>query len=251
MPLMKSTGLLPRLSGKREEMRTYASGPAFPVATVVQRIHVIHHQQAKPSCVGHALAACVEAKEGRRVSAVDLWVDARRRQGDLEGVLDGTRAEYAIESLVARGVSPYVQGEDSRSTSEDDDLPSLDQELAATDNRLRVTHRTIAGARSDKVIQALLQGHGVVFGTGVSERYNSPPPGVVLGPGYLGGEDNGHEQRIAGYDSKRDAFLVQNSWGQGWGGCVIDGVSLPGCVLVSRAVIESAWDVDVLIMESE
>lgn len=251
--MTRPTGLLPR---RPETRRLYAAERAYGdtpqnLATVVQRVSGIRDQRAKPSCVGQALAACVDALDPRahgvRCSAVDLWVDARRRQGDLEGVHDGTRAEYAIESLIHRGWSPRADGEDTRPEADDARLTSLSAELSAYDHRLTgARHYAITGNRVAQTIAALRAGLGVVVGTGTRPSYGSPPRDVVLGLEYLGGDDDGHEQRIVGWSENRRAFVAQNSWGAGWGGCVVDGVTYPGCALVSPEVIGAAWDVDAI-----
>ena len=251
--MTRPTGLLPRRPETRRlyaAERSYGDTPAN-TATVVQRIACIRDQRAKPSCVGQALAACVDALDQRaysvRCSAVDLWVDARRRQGDIEGVHDGTRAEYAIESLIHRGWSPRADGEDTRPEADDARLTSLSAELSAYDHRITgARHYAITGARVAQTIAALRAGLGVVVGTGTRPAYGAPPRDIVLGLDYLGGDDDGHEQRIAGWVESRRAFLIQNSWGASWGGCVVDGVAYPGCALVSPAVIGSAWDVDAI-----
>lgn len=251
--MSRQTGLLRRSQAAR---RLYATERAYTdtqanSATVVQCVAWIRNQLDKPSCVGQSLAACVDALDpraaGPRCSAVDLWTDARRRQGDLEGVHDGTRAEYGIESLLRRGWSPMVDGEDGRPEAEDAKLSSLAAELAAFDHRFTgAKHFAILGNRVQQTISALHAGFGVVFGTGVRDHYFSAPADVVLGLDYLGGDDNGHEQRVVGWVQERRAFLVQNSWGPGWGGCVVNGEALLGCALVSPEVIATAWDIDAI-----
>ena len=74
---MRPTGLLPR---RPETRRLYAAERAYGdtpsnLATVVQRVACIRDQHAKPSCVGQALAACIDALDPRaehtRCSAVE------------------------------------------------------------------------------------------------------------------------------------------------------------------------------------
>lgn len=250
MSLTYGTGLLPRRPETRDRLRAEARRECGTVrGTVVQPIPFIRDQRGKPSCVGQAVAACVDAVMGKPpwASAVDIWVDARRRQGNLEGILDGTRSEFAIESLIRRGWSSYVTGEDRRTSDKDDELPGLLRELQATDRRmLQLRHRCLFGDRSQQVIAALHAGHGVILSGGSRPAYHRPPKNTVLGLDYRSGASGGHCERIAGYDADRDAFLVQGSWGTLWTWCEVAGKRYEGCCLVSRGVIEEAWDVDVL-----
>lgn len=252
---MHSTGLLPRSTSTRREYalsRPFLGAPVEKVS-VYQKVPFVRDQRSKPSCVGQALAACIDGVLGLRqrvpASAVDIWVDARRRQGDLEGALEGTRAEYAIESLLKRGWSNYEPGEDSRPVLEDMKMPSLAKELFADDHRQSpyVKHFSIASDRVNAVLQALQQNFGVVMGTGTRAKFFDPPSDTVLRLDYLSGDSGGHEQRIFCYDEKRRAFGVQGSYGSSFGGFRgSNGVWYPGCVLVDEDVIEAAWDIDVL-----
>jgi hypothetical protein len=179
---------------------------------------------------------------------VDLWTDARRRQGALEDAGSGTRLEYVIESLIERGWSKERPWENEQSVSKDAAMPPLFAELDAFDKRQKnLRHHSIAGSdRTRQVVEALARGHGVVFGTGVKNPYFYPRRNTVLGPEALGGDENGHAQRIRGYSTRRSAFVVQNSWGSYFGGVEWeDGRDLDGCVFVSPQVIEEAWDIEV------
>lgn len=245
------TGLLPRREETREMM---ASEQLFKAEaareTVVQEIAWIRDQLRKPSCVGQAFAAGVDVriKVSPWCSAVDVWRDARRRQGSLESVMDGTRAEYAIASLINRGFSPYKKDEDARDVSKDDDSKgTLADEMFAHDKRqIGVVNYDISVSRIASIIAALKLDYVVGIGVGVRDPFYRPPYNKVLGPEYLGGNSSGHEMRIFGYVAERKAFVLQNSWGIGWGGVVVEGIGRAGCCLVSEEVIEEAWDIDAL-----
>lgn len=254
---MMSTGLLPRSDVERERLvdRAFALGAPVQLDTIIQPIAWIRDQLEKPSCVGQTFAAGIDAmlvRDGKRgppwCSAVDLWRDARRRQGRLEQVLEGTRAEYAIASLLRRGWSPYRQGEDARSVDADNDRPSLDEELFADDRRMpQVDHYDIGPGsdRVERVVAALQRGYVVGLGIGVRMRFMSPPRDTVLEPDYFDERSNGHEMRVVGYVADMDAFMLQNSWGEAWGGFELDR-QYRGCCLVSLDVVHQAWDIDAL-----
>jgi hypothetical protein len=217
---------------------------------VKQRISWIRNQLQKPSCVGHAFAAGIDGTLGSPpwASAVELWRDARRRQGNLEGILDGTRAEYVIESIIRRGWSPYQSGEDSR-PSRDDDNPKgkLSDELFAYDKRQTyANHYSITKDRVAATIDALGKGAIVCGGWGVQDKFFAPPPRKLLDASYLNNNGNGHEMRIVGYDADQKGFLLQNSWGPMWSIAEFEGVQEEGCVLIGEDALLAAWDLDVI-----
>lgn len=237
--------------------------------TVLQPLFRAHNQASKPSCVGQAWTARIEPHVGKALSAVDLWTDARRREGDLDNPEVGTSSEYAIESLIKRGASPYVQGEDDRPVSEDIRIPSLAQELQADAQRISVdaVHRTIVGERTPQLVDALSRNMAVCFGTGVRDPYFSVGKEAVVSVECLGSNDNGHEQGIVGFVGPNDArwpaevrgcFIVVNSW-RNWGGLHLPcsvvmttgqtlsaGTFLTQCVFVRPEAINVAWDADAL-----
>lgn len=79
---------------------------------------------------------------------------------------------------------------------------------------------------------------------------------------HLGGNSDGHEQRVVMFHAGRGLYLVQGSWGEGFAGATLpndidsdeiraklpcaQGRVLPGCFWVEPDVLEQAWDVDVL-----
>ena len=244
-----------RLTRERwDRDRKYAMAPTAPPKSVMQPIPWIRNQQDKPSCAGQAFAAIVDAAhagtELPRASAVDLWIDARRRQGDLLDASQGVAGEFVINSLMVRGWSSYTEGEDSEPLSDDMIMPELDKELEAYDHRqLNAIHYTIPfGNRKLQVIDALSKGYGVMIGGSCKDAFFNPPHGKVLGLDYFNGDaGNGHAMRIAGYDAALDAFIDENSWGSDWDFCVTSaGLKIPGCCLFAPAVIESVWDVEVI-----
>lgn len=247
----RPTGLLRRLPGHQ----LFASSRFVGMVTdgaasrrTLQRVLRIHDQGAKPSCVGQSHAAGIESVLGVPVSSVDIWTDARRRQGALDNPLAGTRSEFAILSLMRRGISPYVAGEDRRSVDDDIRLSGLDAELGADDRRqLGATHYGITPGYLDGLASALEQGMVVTLESGCKPAYFTAPFDVVLGTDYRSGDDDGHSERIYGRVPERKAWAVQGSWGESFGGWRdSDGTVHRGCVLVSDKVIEAAWNIDAI-----
>lgn len=227
-------------------------GSVALVATVVQPIPRIRDQASTPSCVGQAVAAGVHALAGYDGSAIRLWVDARRRQGDLADPSTGTDVEYAFESLVGRGLEPYAVGDELLPLDEYTRLPDLASELAADDHREMADAKrylvigTVATQRL-AIVSALQSGMAVLWATGVKDPFFSLRENEVVTAAHIGADYNGHELRIAGYDATSDEFLIQNSWGESWGGCDFQGITYPGCFR-ARVVdaIQCAWDTIVM-----
>jgi len=227
-------------------------GAAIVAETIVQPIARIRNQRSTPSCVGQACAGAIHALIGFDGSAINLWIDARRRQGDIDNPDDGTTAETAIESLIGRGLDPYEDGEESRSAADYSQMPALAAELAADDHRISpVAERYIVTGTVAKqrlaIIEALKAGHAVLWATGVKDPFFGLTFDAVADSNFIGADFNGHEMRIVGYDATSDEFLIQNSWDKDWCGCNFQGETYAGCFRC-RAVdaIECAWDTMVL-----
>lgn len=249
-------GALPRSSRSKMLSKT-ASWCALSTyqGTVMQKVAFVRNQQAKPSCVGQAVASCVDSKnlgaEFPLASATQLWIDARRRQGNLEGCLDGTRVEYALDSLKERGVGTYTSEDDTQDIIDDGRIPSLMKELEADTHRVNVSHYILEENRSERVRQALQAGQCVVLCTGVSYDYGDMGFNQVVTPRDLDPNmyTRGHAQRVFAYFDDVGLFGVVNSWGVTWGGFAMNSTEahgvFKGCVLVEPACIEQAWDIDV------
>ncbi len=282
MPTMitRFTGLQKRPAEVRRRLcadRPYHSAASLlPLGTVFQPVFCIHDQMKKPSCVGQAYAAGIEPHLQRRLSAVGLWTDARRRQGDLANATIGSYSQVAIESLIRRGVHPYVEGEDERPTEQDTQIADLEDELAADSCRLSASfeHRSLSeGTRTRSACDALQRGYAVAVGDGVRAPYCDMGLDQVADADHLNDPDhNGHEQRVFAFihpdDTRfpathRNCFAYQNSWGRDWGGfrvpCDITctdgtlvqaGSIMYGCALVPASVLERAWDCDALQVSS-
>ena len=197
-----------------------------PPSTVFQSVLWIRDQGRRPSCVGQSFASAVEAFQGYRVSAVDLWTDARRRDGTLAHPDEGTTSESAIESLIHRGISPYVSGEDERPIVLDTELCALGQELAADDARLspQAEHHVLTSP--EQAVDALLRNLGVCHGGPVNDLYQGLQRDEVVRPKHLTG-NAGHERRLFGYIASYDLFLEANSWGPWAGITLLAGFEVP------------------------
>jgi hypothetical protein len=263
--MRRLTGCLPDRDSTRErEQSEHNYGQAFaaaPASTgdIIQPIAWIRDQRDFPSCAGQSFAECIDAvtRKPPWASGVSIWREARRRQNQIEDIAEGTRLEYAVAGLVARGWDPYVEGEDSDKVEAGVGAPDAGDDLAdemfAYDKRdLSGKRYRIDGDRCALVDDALQRNLGVVIGSGLTESYfyiqNSPGQTErVYGGNYIGGDANGHAQRIfaRSYWPGRRVYAIQNHWSIQWGGCRMPGgLWEPGCIWVEEDVIsELAWDV--------
>jgi hypothetical protein len=190
------------------------------------------------------------------LSWVRIWTDARRRDHNIANDDDGTWFASAIQSVMIRGFDPEEMDEwdDPVERTEPDDIAS---ELAAYDTRQHeAEHWRLPDGDLDRLDDALTRGLGVGIGAGVCNAYfsyfSSPrsasEPDVVLGTDALGGNSNGHEQRVVAVQLVNGLrrYCIQNSWGPN-GGCHLpNGRFQLGCCWVNEAVIRAAWDIDCL-----
>lgn len=249
-------------------MRNYLNRPLRAVSvadpTVLQPIGYKMDQKQLPDCVGKAFQGRINALLQVDPSGVELWIACRSFDGNLLDATQGTTAESAIEILLADGWLPRTDPSEDDTAPDDPklvELADLDQELEGADNRLvLMDHEVFTGTDDTKhtsILEALRerdsQGrfvNALVFGTGVNDSYMNPPGNTILDESYLSPDaPDGHEQGLIGWSEALYAYIVAGSWGD-WTYCTVtvDGVmhSLPGCCLVSRGVIEHAWDVDKL-----
>lgn len=218
------------------------------VESVAQPVGRMRNQQSTPSCVGQAVTGAVEALTRFDGSAINLWIDARRREGNLDRADFGTTAEAAIESLIKRGLDPYQPNEESQPDEEYRQMPDLTEELAADDNRLKpeVERFIVDGSLANQrlaIVHALVEGKAVLWATGVKEPFFSLLRDQIAGDECVGADYNGHQMRMFAYDASRDLFGVQNSWGDEFAGMEFEGIEYPGCFWIrATSAIAGQWD---------
>jgi hypothetical protein len=66
----------------------------------------------------------------------------------------------------------------------------------------------------DNIIKALNQVPGVTFGTGLGQEFFDYKGGILTPPNKTVGN---HAMVIVGYDPKKKAFKIRNSWSKFWG----------------------------------
>jgi hypothetical protein len=239
-----------QLAGAPHSMAGTTSG------AVVQPVMWIHAQQ-DPCCVGEGLGATGDCAFGTTPwpSGKSIWREARRRQGRIEQIDEGTRAEYAIEGLIHRGWDPYREGEEFDAEEAglgapdagddiDDELFASDQ-VGAIDQHYRIFEL-------DQVDDALSRGRswGIVTSTGLHEPIfdfvgNPLKADIVLDERFIGGSENGHLMRVFGVEWVKGErqYLYQQSWSENRAGCHLpSGIWQPGCFRATERVLRNAWD---------
>lgn len=71
--------------------------------------------------------------------------------------------------------------------------------------------------RNERILDALRDRHGVVFGMTVDADYEALQGPLVAMPRSVRQNPGGHAQLIVGADVKSRLWIVRNSWGTGWG----------------------------------
>lgn len=223
--------------------------------SILQTPAVLHDQCVKGSCEGQAHSQGIESITGQRVSAVRLWENAKRLQGDAYDPLVGTLGEYVIEGIARNGWEDYQPGEDDRDLDFDMDGVIDDTLEGALKSRSRkgraIRHQSLDLRESvDEVRAALIAALQtprtyLVLEAGSTDAYQNPPANTVLGLRYRSGNSGGHAERILGYTAVWDAIILQGSWGPFTWCAGPGGETLVGCTLVSLDVIRAAWAVDV------
>lgn len=266
---MRALGLIRRSEETRAKLaaeRPYVPLHGTVLSSAIQPVAWLRNQLGKPSCVGQAIAGRRDSLVEGNVwmSAVDLWTDARRRDGTLLDWTAGTYAESAFESLIHRGTSRYKPGEDARPTEQDTQIDDLAGELEAADARLPESweHHQVTGSVASQVVDALDRGLVVVFGDGLRAPFFDIGVDEVATSKHFGGDSSGHEQGVVGYHAGRALFIGQGSWGTSFAGITLPddvtdneirakfpcakGRFLPGCFWLEPEVLEQCWSVDVL-----
>lgn len=200
------------------------------------------HGSCVSYAIGYAMRGYYAALENRvepgtrsfTPSPAFLHSQIRNRNESCEAA--GSHAFYALSYLSGRGSLDLDAIPDAAMCTERVEHPS------SAPDRFRITdfrfiyvserdRRRVSRRDLDAIKQQLAAGHPVavgfeVFGVIPSSR---TPDGVTLqylkaGEIYQGslapnsGSAGGHQMVLVGYDERRQAFLVQNSWGPYWSG---------------------------------
>lgn len=185
------------------------------------------HQKDLPSCAGNATADSIEilsALQGHpkvELSRLFVWSLARSqsdRDGDGRGDINLKTGIYIRQAFdVTKTFGICLEEHWPYDVSKWDVLPSLKAMREAARRKIKAYYRIRAQGheRVEQILQALRSGHPVVFGTPVTEAFQTfqgvetwtVPKGPTIG---------GHAMVVVGWDASK-GFIVKNSWGRNWG----------------------------------
>ncbi len=202
---------------------------------------VVLDQGTEGACTGFALAATINyLNAGRRVetkvSPRMLYEMAKRHDRWPGEDYEGSSARGAMKGWHKNGVCP-----DSKWPYNPDreGYFTRARQEAALQFPLGAYYRVLK-KRSD--MHAALQQTKVVFAAGaVHAGWDRVGRDGVIPDNHKTLPDGGHAFCIVGYNES--GFIIQNSWGEGWGGLTIDGVDYPGLAVWKYADFDlNFWD---------
>jgi C1A family cysteine protease len=195
----------------------------------------IENQERTNSCAGNAIASaaeCMLQSKNRftNLSRMFIYYNAREPIAKLfsKPIEDvGSNIRFAIGETTKLGIAtediwPFV-------VSRVNEKPTAE---AYADGALRKTKRyeSLGQSMPSSVPQrfireakvALAAGYPIIFGMDITSNFygiNSDDPNQYRDIARRGTADyaGGHALAIVGYDDEKECFLIENSWGTGWG----------------------------------
>ena len=196
------------------------TGPLPPSIDLSTRMPPVGDQRTQASCVAWAVAYGARGYylgiQGNNLSQVTALPSPafvyNQLTGDPRNCQNGTQIEDALDIVKNQGVAtlgdfPY----DFRSCKAQ---PNENTKSIARRNVISQWRQVRHDAGSIK--RALYEGNPVIFGMQIEKRFQTlAPEQIYIDRGSINPE-SGHAMVIVGYDDKRSAFKVFNSWGKGW-----------------------------------
>lgn len=187
----------------------------------------LYNQQSFGCCYGETMALVLSRLFGWTVSGRHLWVEGRRHAKDLTGKDHGTTITDILFAL-------YNVGATELDPTETDDTPKnwdiatfgepLPGALEAYDNKLAPGALKVSfiGPESLNLHESVLSAIsrigngvlGVVFASGLKDKFFDLKDGEVATSEHLGGWADGHAQSFGGCDLETGELFVDNSWGE-------------------------------------
>jgi hypothetical protein len=178
-------------------------------------------QGRQGSCVAWAVAYGARsyyesALSGARVNSSAAFSPAyiyNQIRIDRSNCSSGSNIRRALDLLKKQGVArldefPYSEDECVK-------LPSAQIRASAARNLIR-DWRAIKYGQIETVKGELYRGHPVIVGMSIPDSF-SDVRGTSIFNDASSSSDGGHAMTIVGYDDKRGAFKLLNSWGKSWG----------------------------------
>ena len=196
------------------------TGSLPPNIDLSSRMPPVGDQRAQSSCVAWAVAYGARGYylglQGNNLSQVAALPSPafvyNQLTGDPRNCQNGTQIEDALDIVKSQGVAtlgdfPY----DFRSCKAQ---PNENIKSIARRNVISQWRQVRHDAGSIK--RTLYEGNPVIFGMQIEKRFQTlAPEQIYIDRGSINPE-SGHAMVIVGYDDKRSAFKVFNSWGKVW-----------------------------------
>lgn len=203
---------------------------------------LIRHQGTEGACTGFGLAAMINFLNkgqgiNKPVSERMLYEMAKRHDRWPGEEYEGSSARGAIKGWHKNGVCPLDIWPYKSKTSASDYLTATRAD-AALEFPLGAYYRVLK-KRSD-MHAAIMENRAVFVTAAVHNGWSKPQNGTiqVLENTIANG---GHAFCIIGYTEK--GFLIQNSWGEKWGGVTVKGHKYTGCAIWQYADFDmNYWD---------
>lgn len=223
-----------------------------PLSVLPEQAWVTVLDQGKTSAsVGFALAAVLNylhAERGIRdlVSPFFLYDNAQRHDEWASQPHEGTTLRAALRGLSRYGAAldrdvPTRRASVAERAAKLASPAATEHALSAEAAQRALANRPASYERVELNIEhlkaAVADQHAVLVGAMVDDRWTKPFDGEI--PYRAAAKARGAPMSaqiglaVIGYTPR--GFIVQNSWGQEWGGVVVDGRTLPGCALWTYA----------------
>ncbi|MCH8897491.1 MAG: C1 family peptidase [Chloroflexi bacterium] len=201
----------------------------------------IDDQGQEGACTGFGLAAVINyllrAKDNssqKLVSPRMLYEMAKHHDQWPGEDYQGSSARGAMKGWSKNGV---CLASEWKYTANDPGFLTRERQKSALEYPLGAYYR-IQRRRSD--IHAALNEVKVVFATAKTHSGWSQLTGGTI-PFRVEDDGGGHAFAIVGYT--KEGFVIQNSWGENWGGVTIEGETYPGCAIWEYADFDrNLWD---------
>ena len=222
---IKKYGWIPDLPDHRDFL--YAAPPphlaALPSkADLRPDCPPVYNQGQLGSCTANSIAAAVEFEQ-KKQKLPDVFIPSRLfiyyNERAVEGTVSqdsGAQIRDGIKSVGKQGVCPETEWPYV--------IAKFAQKPPAPCYQDAVQYRAVSYQRVAQNLNqmkgCLASGYPFVFGFTVYESFESPQvakTGVVPMPAPSEQTLGGHAVMAVGYDDGKQAFIVRNSWGPGWG----------------------------------
>jgi len=237
-PKMKYTpenfisGVIEQPKDKRDYIFKAAGKHDVPVAYMNKNTREIENQYDTSSCVANAAVSALEmmyTKGQVNLSRMFVYYNAREPYSYLKEQDIGAYVRDGFKSVMNKGVCPESTWKFSRRNL--NARPSEKAYQEALDNKV-LRYERLTNIMDIKYAVSL--GQGVTFGIPIkSDFFYLTGPLEEMDYKASGSSVGGHAMSIVGYNDKLKGFIIENSWGAGWGDA--------GLALISYDIFEKYY----------